>query len=463
MRYFTSLAGRLTLWYAAVFSFCFLLVFGFFFSVMRSHFHHWTDNELRIKLTETKVAYESYGLDGVIRQLILQEVSEGGRFLGRIIDADNEITFEAAPGLWAKAPVNRELVNRARSGIEDYEIFELEYDKAGRVFFSPLPDGSVLQIGLSLFEHEIWIRKFAGIVGKIAVLSFILSICAGGFMAARALNPIREMARTASAISGRSLGQRLPLSGRGDEVDRLATAFNGMLGRIDILVQGLRDVTDTLAHDLRTPITGIRGMAEVTLRSHRDGETYRMTLYQIIEQVDRLLSMFDSILDVAEAESGALVLKQETVLMKEVAAEIVQAFEPVAQDKGIRLESLASDGLALKGDRGRLTHVLINLMDNAIKYTPSGGSIRLVVERQSNPEGVLVTVADTGSGISGEDLPHIFERYYRGDRSRSGPGIGLGLPLVQGIIKSHGGSVAVESETGRGTTFRVFLPSESTN
>jgi heavy metal sensor kinase len=316
----------------------------------------------------------------------------------------------------------------------------------------------VVQIGLGLFEHEIWLRKFAGILVKVALFAIILSICAGGFMARRALKPIREMARTASAISGRSLGQRVPSSGRGDEVDQLAEAFNGMLGRIDTLVEGLRDVTDTLAHDLRTPITGIRGMAEVTLRSHRDRDTYRMALYEIIDQMDRLLTMFDSILDVAEAESGTLALKHETVVMGDVVNEIVQAFGPVAQDKGIRLESSAHERLAVRGDRGRLTHALINLMDNAIKYTPSGGSIRLTVERHSNLEGVLVSVADTGTGISGKDLPHIFERYYRGDESRSGPGVGLGLPLVQGVIESHGGSVTVESRLGRGSVFCVFLP-----
>jgi signal transduction histidine kinase len=428
---------------------------------MRSHFHHWTDNELRIALTEVRVAYAGYGLEGVIRQLILQEVSEEGRFLGRIINPEGRVLFETAPGLWAKAPIDEELVRNARSGKEDFEISELDYGKAGRVFYSPMPDGSVVQLGLSLLEHEIWIRKFAGIVGKVAILTFILSICAGGFMARRALNPIRQMARTASAITGRSLGQRVPLSGRGDEVDQLAAAFNAMLGRIDTLVEGLRDVTDTIAHDLRTPITGIRGMAEVTLRSPRDGDTYRMTLYQTMEQMDRLLTMFDSILDVAEAESGTLALKNETVVMDEVADEIVQAFGPVAQDKGIRLEWSVHEGLVVRGDRGRLTHVLINLIDNAIKYTPSGGSIRLTVESHSTLEGVLVTVADTGIGISGKDLPHIFERYYRGDESRSGPGVGLGLPLAQGIIKSHGGSVTVESRPGYGSMFHVFLPFDS--
>jgi signal transduction histidine kinase len=271
------------------------------------------------------------------------------------------------------------------------------------------------------------------------------------------------MAETASSIPGPSMGQRMQVTGRGDEVDRLAESFNGMLERIDTLVEGIRDVTENLAHDLRTPITGIRGMAEVTLSSKRDPDDYREALYRIIEQLDRVLSLSDAIFDVVEADNGALVMHFEKVPLDELAIEIIQTFEPVAADRGIRFETSITSGITTKGDRARLSQALANLIDNALKYTPSGGCITFCVGQDTKDSEILISVTDTGSGISEKDLPHVFERYYRGDKSRSGPGVGLGLPLVQGIIRSHNGCVTVRSQPGIGTTFLVFLHGYSEN
>ena len=460
-RLFHSLAGRLTLWYAGVFSLCFLTVFGAFFLIMRIHFQNWTDEDLRGEVLEVRMAYEERGLEGVARQLKLEAASEGARFMGRIIDAEGRVAFQATPGHWEHVPIDGNLVDIARSGRESIELLELDDRHAARVIYSRLSESHIVQIGLDLAEHENWMRKFSGELFKVALLALVLSVSAGGFMARRALAPVREVARTASAISGRSMGQRVPVSRHGDEVTQLAESFNGMLDRIDTLVEGLREVTDTLAHDLRTPIAGIRGVAEVTLRVRRDPGAYQEALYQIIEQLDRLLTRFNSILDVAEAESGALALRFDTVRMDSLVNETVQVFEPVAADRGIHLEATIQADVAVTGDAGRLSQVVANLLDNALKYTPPGGHIRLTVEENTHPRGVVVTVSDTGAGIPEKDLPHIFERYYRGDKSRSGTGIGLGLPLVQGIVQAHGGSVSVESKPEEGATFRVFLPYDS--
>jgi signal transduction histidine kinase len=268
------------------------------------------------------------------------------------------------------------------------------------------------------------------------------------------------MARMASEISGQSQGRRMPVSGRGDEVDQLAESFNSMLERIDNLIHGLREVTQTLAHDLRTPITGIRGMAEVTLRTERDPESYRMTLYRIMEQLDRLLGLSNVILDVAEAEAGALVLRHEPVPLHELAWDLMETFEPVAVDKGLRIDASIVPDLIVTGDPARLAQVFANLLDNAIKYTSGGGHIMLSLDVDPTGEGIVITVADDGVGISEKDLPHIFERHYRGEKSlsRPGSGSGLGLTLVRGIVENHGGHVTVDSQLGKGCTFTVFLP-----
>jgi heavy metal sensor kinase len=453
-----SLAGRLTFWYATIFSLCFLVVFGVFYLIMNHHFHRWTDTQLKEEVIETNMAYDANGRAGVIQQFRQEEASEGERFMGRIVSAEGKVVFEVVPDRWAGVAVNDSLAQETRSEHHQIELLEFDGDHIVRVIYSRLPDGALIQIGLALLDHELWMRQFASNLAKVALLTLLVSVCACWFMTRKALDPVREMARTAASVSGRSLGQRVPLSGRGDEVDRLAQAFNGMLERIDTLVGGLREVTDTLAHDLRTPIAGIRGMAEVTIRIQRDPETYRLALYQIIEQMDRLLAMFNSILDVAEAESGALVLRNEEVSIADLANQTVQVFEPVALDKGIDLQPSITPGLTVKGDRGRLSQVLANLLDNALKYTLPGGQILLSAHPDREGKGLCITVTDSGIGISEKDLPHIFERYYRGDRSRSGPGVGLGLPLVQGIVKAHGGTITVESQPQKGTTFRLLLP-----
>jgi len=184
-------------------------------------------------------------------------------------------------------------------------------------------------------------------------------------------------------------------------------------------------------------------------------------LHQIMEQLDRLLALSNSILDVAEAESGALALRIEEVHLDRLADDMVQTFGAVAADKGIHLDATISAGLSIKGDRGRLCQVMANLLDNALKYTQSGSRISLTVKPHPDLRGIEIKVADTGIGITEKDLPHIFERYYRADKSRFGPGAGLGLTLVQGIVKAHGGSVTVESAPEEGSVFHVFLPYDS--
>jgi len=457
-KYLNSLSGRLIFWYAGVFALCFVAVFVGFYPTIHSAIHLWTDRELKAEANEFREVYAKSGVSGLTELLRQEEREENGRLLARIIDETNRIIFEIAPGHLAQVRVDDKLMEKARSGLEVGETIDLPdaYDMC--VLYTPVQDDLIVQIGLTLQEHELWMKKLSEGVLTAALVALLLSVIAGGFLVRRTLSPLQRMAQTASEISGRSLGQRMPVSGRGDEVDQLALAFNKMLERIDRLVQGLRHVTDTLAHDLRTPITGIRGIAEITLRVPREPEAYRMTLHRIIEQLDRLSSQFTAILDVSEAEAGVLVLQYEKVSLDDLATDVLETFQPVALDKAVRLEGAITPGMIITGDRGRLFQALANLLDNALKYTATGGRIRLTVEPDRRGAGTMVSVADDGVGIAETDLPHIFERYYRGDENRSGPGAGLGLPLVQGVVEAHGGQVTVESELGKGSTFRVFLP-----
>jgi signal transduction histidine kinase len=371
-----DLTTRLTLWYAGVFSFCFLLVFGVFYSIMHDQFHRWTDEQLREEVTEVKMAYEEGGREGVVHHLNQEEVAGDGRFMGRIIESSGAVGFVTTSRRYdAIFGIDAELLSEARSGRGDVSRLTSDHDQSAGVIYSRLPDGSVVQLGQPLLDHEMWLREFIGDVGKVSLLALFLALIAGGLIARHTLAPIRKVAATASEIPGRSLGQRVPLSGRKDEVDRLAEAFNGMLDRIDTLVQGIRDVTDTLAHDLRTPITGIRGFAEITLRAPRGEHTYQMALYQIIDRLDHLLALSESILDVAEAESGVVSLNVEVLSLDSLMSEVAQTFMPVAKDKGIHFEQALPTDMQIKGDRRRLEQAVANKEDFRKKHQePDSGS-----------------------------------------------------------------------------------------
>ena len=460
LKYFTSLAARLTVWYAGIYGLSFLIVFGAFYFIMQKAVYRWTDEELEELVGEFTQVYGRLGFAEVTRMLETENREEKERFLARIIDKENRVVFDVGAKDLARVELSRKSILAARAGQKTRQTVGLAADQHVRLLYSPLSNDLVIQIGMTPREHEQWMRELPIALMKVTLLGLLLAMAAGGFLAHRGLAPIREMARMASEISGQSQGRRMPVSGRGDEVDQLAESFNSMLERIDNLIHGLREVTQTLAHDLRTPITGIRGMAEVTLRTGRDPEAYRMTLYRIMEQLDRLLGLSNIILDVAEAEAGALVLRHEPVQLHELAWDLMQTFEPVAEDKGLRIDASIFPNLIVTGDPARLAQVFANLLDNAIKYTPGGGHILLSLEVNPTGDGIVITVADDGVGISEKDLPHVFERHYRGEKSlsRPGSGSGLGLTLVRGIVENHGGHVIVDSQLGKGSTFRVFLP-----
>jgi signal transduction histidine kinase len=243
---------------------------------------------------------------------------------------------------------------------------------------------------------------------------------------------------------------------KGDEIDQLAITFNQMLDRIQALLTEIKEMSDNMAHDLRSPITRIRGIAEVTLTTGKSLSEYEAMAASTIEECDRLLDMINTMLMISKAEAGVDHLTREEVNLTEVVQGACRLFEPTAEDKGIALSCHLPDESRLLGDMQMIQRMLSNLLDNAIKYTPPGGSVSVSVSE--NDGQVLVCVQDTGIGISPKDLPHIFERFYRCDESRSQTGIGLGLSLARAIARGHGGDITTTSRPNQGSTFTITLP-----
>ncbi|OPY64976.1 MAG: Alkaline phosphatase synthesis sensor protein PhoR [Syntrophorhabdus sp. PtaU1.Bin050] len=282
------------------------------------------------------------------------------------------------------------------------------------------------------------------------------SIFVGWFLAKRALSGIEDVRQTAQSIAKGAFESRVPVKGTGDEVDQLAVAFNGMLGQIEAVLYSMKEITDNIAHDLRSPITRMRGMAEVALASRRSVEEYETVVGRVVEECDRLLGMINTMLDISEAEAGVAKLNLERFDIAQMVRDVCELFEPIAEDKLIGLHINIPDSLFLSGDVRKLQRVVANLLDNALKYTEAHGTVRLSAE--PNGTGVTLRISDTGIGISERDLPYVFDRFYRCDYSRSEQGSGLGLSLAKAFVSAHGGSITVTSAIGAGTEFIVTLP-----
>jgi signal transduction histidine kinase len=277
----------------------------------------------------------------------------------------------------------------------------------------------------------------------------------GWLMARRAMTGVEEVTQTAIEISKGALDRRVPVKVRGDEIERLATTFNYMLDRISVLISEMREMTDNIAHDLRTPLARMRTAGEMALTTSSLDE-HKTIAAGIIEECDRLLGMINTMLDIAEAESGAAELVSEEVDMADMIRRACELFQPIAENNSVTMTTELPDRCVVRGEPRKLQRMIANLLDNALKYTPSKGTVN--VSLTVNNEKLAISVSDTGVGISEEDLPNIFKRFYSCNKSHPQHGTGLGLSLVKAIAHSHGGHVNVTSRPGKGSTFTVILP-----
>jgi heavy metal sensor kinase len=309
----------------------------------------------------------------------------------------------------------------------------------------------------SSVRHTLWSLAVILLIGVPCAVG--LAIAGGYFLAGRVLSPVGVMAETARKITAASLGERLPVENPHDEFGRLAMVFNDLLSRVHDSFEQLRRFTADASHELRTPLTAIRSVGEVALQAALDPAAYRDVIGSMLEEVDRLTRLVDSLLTLTRAESGRIQLAREGVDLSGLAASVADYLRVLAEEKAQSLSVNAAVQVSAECDLAILRQGLVNLIHNAIKYTPNKGAIRVEVRKMSSGEAAI-EVKDTGPGIPPMHRVRVFERFYRVDegRSRDSGGVGLGLAIARWAVEANGGRIELESEEGNGTVFRIVLP-----
>lgn len=321
-----------------------------------------------------------------------------------------------------------------------------------------LSNGMRLVVGRDVIER----RGFSAIIvqsflfGVLGIIVF--SIIAGGVTARRVLKRIDTIRDTSTKIMSGNLSERVPITSRNDEFDGLATNLNAMLDRIEQLLKGLKEVTDNVAHDLKTPLTRLRNQAESALRDGASDESRQQALETTIAESDRLIQTFNALLMIARAEAGAPSGALADIDVSAVVADLAELYGPVAEDEGILLETSIEEAVHLRASRELIGQAMVNLLENAVKYArPDGGQGRISVGLRRHEGRVLIEVADNGPGIAVEDRQRVLQRFVRLEKSRSEPGSGLGLSLVDAVARLHGGTFRIE-DNAPGVRAVIDLP-----
>jgi heavy metal sensor kinase len=364
----------------------------------------------------------------------------------------------------ALGPLRLDLTpGEVRRLVERPAPFDVQTDY-GRVRFSnsvlesPAGRRALLQVGVSLEPMDNVLRRFLALLAVSVPVGLSTAMLLGRWTARVALRPLSDLAEAARAIDIEGLRRRLPLRGARDELDAVAGAFNQTLSRLEHTVGEMRQFSAALAHELRTPLAALRGDIELALLQPGNDESVQRRFASQLEEIDKLSGLIERILLLARAEAGEIVITLGTIDLGEVVGSLVDQVEPVAKAKGLDLQFERAGPATVHADANWLERLFLNLLDNAIKFTPAGGRVRVTVACEGTE--ARLAVQDTGVGMDPTVVPYVFERFFRADPARSSgaAGAGLGLSLVKWVVDRHHGRIEVESQPGHGSTFTVVLP-----
>jgi signal transduction histidine kinase len=431
-------AFRLAALYLTLFATSVLTLLVFIYWATAGFIEQQTEATLDAEVTGLAEQYEQRGLSGLVQVIAERSAGErGDAMIYLIVDPQGHPlagnlsswpnnTREIRPG-WISFPVDIGRGNARET-----------HPALGRIF--TLPGGYRLLVGRDLRDAAAYRKRVTTTLAWAGLLTLGLGLAGGIFISRNMLRRVEAVSKTAAGIIHGDLGKRVPLTGSGDEFDQLATNLNAMLDQIERLMEGMRQVTDNIAHDLRTPLSRLRSRLEMTLLERPDAARCQEVVRETIAEADQLLGTFNALLSIAEAEAGSARASMQAVDLAEIAASVVELYAPFAEEKGLTLTVAAEGPVWVQGDRHLLAQAVANLLDNALKYTPQGQvSLRIVGDGHE----ARLEVADSGPGIPADRRVAVFDRFVRLEGSRSTPGNGLGLSLVRAVARLHGGNVVL--------------------
>ncbi|MDQ7831901.1 MAG: HAMP domain-containing sensor histidine kinase [Desulfovibrionaceae bacterium] len=430
-----STAFRLALLYMSLFGASVLVLLGFIYHSTAGFMERQTEETINAEVRGLTEQYGQQGLSGLVRAIesrVARDKNGGGLYL--LTD-------------WKFTPLAGNLkewpnIEAVRDGWADTELREADGTRlSARLKYFLLPGNHHLLVGRDVAERN----TVEGLIMDALVWGLVITVALGGLgavlMTRGMLGRLDVINRASREIMRGDLTRRIPAKGTGDEFDQLTGNLNDMLDRISVLMDGVRHVSDNIAHDLRGPLNRIRARLELALPENGEHSANRQVLARTIADIDEVLGAFHAILTISQAEAGSRREEFAVLDLATLAEDLVELYEPLAEDKGLRLRVDLTPGLTVSGNRHLLSQALANLVDNAIKYTPAGGEVG--VELAPGADGPELTVRDTGPGVPPEHRDMVLERFHRLESSRNAPGSGLGLSLVAAVAKLHGATLTL--------------------
>jgi heavy metal sensor kinase len=451
MKFFKTIKFRLTLWYLTVIAALLLIFGGAAYFILSNNLYQNLDTAIEERANELEVALQA----GNGRALIVERLDE----LVLVYDSRGNLLQHF--GANVELASTGDLVERALTGEHAYLTGATSDGQEVRLYAAPVSVNLFTSFAVIVGQPTVNIHDVLGtfryILGASGLVVFILAGISGFVLANRALKPVDRITRTAQDIGESDLTRRINVPGE-DELGRLAATLNNMIARIEAAFNRQRQFTADASHELRTPLAVIQAEATLALSKERSETEYKKSLEAVSQEAAYMASLIGKLLFLARSDAGKEPLALEEVNLKRLITELFSDVEVLARDKGLLFHLGPLEDLTVRGDRVKMRQLCINLLENAVRYTPAGGTISGSIVRRGDE--ALIIISDTGAGIPAEHLPHIFERFYRVDkaRSRAEGGAGLGLAIAKYIAEIHDGHIEAESEVGLGTVFRVSLP-----
>ncbi len=451
-----GIRGQLTAWYSAILAlslaaFCAVAYFAMLYSIRET-----VQSELRQRTEGARDIIAQDGPEG--RKALKDELREYAYGLGRggrLRVADAQGLLFASPGMEQPMQPHHHFAQLRpwREWIEgrSYLLLRQNVEVAGT------PYDVTMAVQTSDFDRTL--TRGSVLIFATAPIFLAIAAFGGWWMSRRALDPVDRMTQAARSIGAQDLSKRLYVPPTRDELARLAETLNDMLARLESAFKKVTQFTADASHELRTPIAVMRTSAELALRKSRGEDEYRATLSQILHETDKVSQLIENLLALARADSGAAHLRMDRTDISAIVAEACEKSKLLAAEKGLALSRNGASGpLWVQADADSIERLFMILLDNAVKYTPTGG--RIDVKLGTENGFATAEIRDSGIGISAEDMPHIFDRFYRADRARTREhgGVGLGLAIGKWIAEAHGGEIQAESEPPKGSAFRVRIP-----